>query len=125
MSELFYCVVEHPAISEAIQRVAFENGFDWNRANIPEKVKYTEKPILSFWNDNTHPLTITYRSGDPRPSIPRVTIEECLEKLRNFKPSITVNGDIVKAKDGDLIIGCLTIKRKKVEALYKMSTESM
>lgn len=108
-----FCVkVPNAFVSEAIQKTAFENGYQWGGSG--KQVVNTDKPFLCFdvkrkaieWGDDKY-------LGKP------CTFEECMEKL-SVKPLMIGMYEVQANKQEGVTVGCKSLSREKVLELKKL-----
>ena len=115
--DLFCVEVGNPIMSEALQKIAFENNFDWDCGNAPFEVKFTDRKFLLF-NKNSHSV---YNSdcGDDRYTL--VNLNKCIELLQQKRPKIKkiqIGEYIVEYVPEGFKIGCKYIRISQVMELF-------
>lgn len=111
--------VESPIISEAIQKIAFENNLDW-RTN-DKKVSCKESLYLHF--DKTNGI-ITHSNTDCVECYSIVGIDECIRLLQE-KPKPKIKDILIGSHkveyttSGDIRVGCKTFGIAEVNEVKK------
>ena len=111
----FYVKIQHPAISEAIQKIAFENGYNWcNKPNQPE-VMHTDKEHLVFYPEERK----IYTSLDPNKNFQIFEVDDAvrqltekLMKIGEHNVKFATNGSYIK-------VGCQTVTFNQVVEIYE------
>lgn len=112
----FYIQIDSPFISEAMQKIAFENGYSWKPETTP---KFLNAKYIAFNYYCPKDMVWSDREQDLR-NTTRLSLEEAIKRLQ--PNDIIIEGHKVEfLSDNDVIkIGCKIISKDTIKKIVEV-----